>query len=39
MGDLPLPAPVGCWQCQGLNATLQVIDVGSLVSRENGEGV
>lgn len=39
MGDLPLPTPVGCWQCQALNATLQLIDVGSSVSWENGEGV
>lgn len=21
MGDLPLAAPVGCWQCQGLNTS------------------
>lgn len=34
MGDLPLPAPMGCWECQGLNAPFQVRDVGSLVSWE-----
>lgn len=39
MGDLPLPIPLGCWQCQGLNALLQVINVGSSESCENGEGV
>lgn len=29
-GDLPLSIPMGCWQCRGLNAMLQVIDAGCL---------